>query len=189
MSRVTELTRQVEKQAEEIRVLRLQLESQSTIDATTGLLNRNGIIDSVDVSLRRLERQQEPFAVVVITIDALEDPWQHESNEVDKAMTDVGAAIKSALRGIDRVGRLSGGTFVAVLPLTGDGNYPSALDRLKDVIQSTKVNLSGTVIAMEPRLSVVHAVGGKSSTVDSVLGLITDGRKSGRKDTPAVFRI
>jgi diguanylate cyclase (GGDEF)-like protein len=186
--RVTELASLVEQQADEIRLLRLQLEVLSTVDGATGLLNRNGIVDTLDLALHRLRRQREPFAVISAIFDVLERGRDHDPDEMESALQHVAALFKTALRQMDRIGRLDGALFVAILPLTGSApDYQRALDRLASVLSAAPVVIGGADHEVNPRFTVVHVAGEEPPEVEDILGLLEAGRAAATVERPATF--
>jgi GGDEF domain-containing protein len=96
--------RRIAELEDEVRTLRLALDVSSSIDARTGLGNRNAIVDAIEDRSRWLERTDEPFGVAVLMFD----------HDVDGAH--VAAMMQAALRGVDSVASWGEWVVGAVLP-------------------------------------------------------------------------
>jgi len=112
--------------------LRLQLAVLASTDAATGLANRVGLLDSIEMATYRLARMQEPFAVVLMTFPQLEAIG--DEDDYLEAIRDVGALLAAGVRSVDKVGRETGSTFVSVL-----ANIPE--DHVEIVLQRTRASL------------------------------------------------
>ena len=124
--RLSRLEQRVRDLESENAHLRLQLHVLAATDSLTGLANRTGLADAVDMSLHRLARMGETFAVVFFRfpqLSVLSDGSGADSGEVaemTEAVRDLGALLAAGLRNVDRVGRIDDMTFAAVL-----SNIPS----------------------------------------------------------------
>jgi GGDEF domain-containing protein len=98
----------------------------------TGLANRIGLLDAIEMASFRLARMTEPFAVVTMRfpqLDVIDDAEEHL-----EAVRDIGALLAASIRSVDRVGRLDGSVFVSVL-----ANIPSK--DINIVLARTKASL------------------------------------------------
>jgi GGDEF domain-containing protein len=113
LARIRELELALRERTAEVRRLRLQMDVLAGTDAATGLANRNGILDLIDMALARLERNHEPFAVAAMGFPSL------EAREDDIDVSDiqhVSALLTAGLRRLDRMARIDVGVFAGVLP-------------------------------------------------------------------------
>lgn len=99
-----EAHRRIAELEDEVRSLRLALDVSSTLDTRTGLGNRNAILDAIEDRSRWLERNEEPFGVVVVMFD----------HHVDGAH--IAAMMQAGLRGVDSVASWGEWVIGAVLP-------------------------------------------------------------------------
>ncbi len=124
--RLSRLEQRVRDLESENAHLRLQLHVLASTDSLTGLANRTGLADTVDMALHRLARMGETFAVVFFRfpqLAVLSDESGTDGDEVaemTEAVRDLGALLAAGLRNVDRVGRIDDMTFAAVL-----SNIPS----------------------------------------------------------------
>jgi len=128
--------------------LRLQLAVFAATDPATGLANRIGLLDAIEMASYRLVRMAEPFAVVVTRfgqLDDIDDPEEHL-----EAVRDLGAMLAAGLRNVDRVGRIGASTFVSVL-----ANIP--LDHIDTVVSRTRASLRAMSNAAEVPADTIDA--------------------------------
>ncbi len=160
--RLSRLERRVRDLESENAHLRLQLHVLAATDSLTGLANRTGLADTVDMALHRLARMGETFAVVFFRfpqLSVLSDGSGADSGEVavmTEAVRDLGALLAAGLRNVDRVGRIDDMTFAAVLSnipsehvTTVIGRTISSLEALTDA-----AGVDGSVLA-----PVIRAIG------------------------------
>ncbi len=109
--RIAVLEAHLARRSAEVRQLRLQVDVFSTTDGATGLANRNGMADLIELALARLERRQEPFAIVAVGFPAL------EADDVSvEDVQHVSALVTAGLRRMDRAARIDHAVLAAVLP-------------------------------------------------------------------------
>ncbi|MCP3934277.1 MAG: GGDEF domain-containing protein [Actinomycetia bacterium] len=180
-----ELSTTEEKQRERIRDLesenahlRLQLAIMSSTDPVTGLANRAGVVDSIEVALNRLPRMREPFAVVGVRfpqIAILDD----EDLRVD-AVRDLGALLAAGLRNVDRVGRIDDTTFIAILANIPADHVSTVTGRTREMLGSL-VEVAGLPEStLKPGLCAVSVVDPETESnpmtlLDTVSTRLTDG--------------
>lgn len=95
--------------------LERQLRELATIDPLTKLLNRRGILDSLEQSLERQRRYGRSFVLYFIDVDGLKsanDHWGHETG--DLLLRDLAQRLGDVVRKGDQIGRLGGDEFLIV---------------------------------------------------------------------------
>jgi diguanylate cyclase (GGDEF)-like protein len=112
-----------------------RLVSEARIDPLTGMLNRRGFQERMDVELSRALREQSPLAAVAIDIDhfkRVNDDHGHELG--DRVLTWLGALIREQVRAVDVAARLGGEEFVLVLPGADAGEAATLADRIRALV-------------------------------------------------------
>jgi len=148
-----DLTKQIAELEEENADLRLQLAVLGSIDVATGLANRIGLLDAIEMASFRLARMAEPFAVVVMQfpqLDVIDDPEEHLD-----AVCDIGALLAAGMRSVDRVGRVEGSTFVSVLANIPSDDIPIVLRRSKASFKAVATAAGLTDDAIDPAVMAV----------------------------------
>lgn len=95
--------------------LEQKLRELASIDSLTQLLNRRGILASLEQNLERQRRYGRSFALFFIDVDGLKsanDHWGHETG--DLLLRDVAQRLSDVVRKGDQIGRLGGDEFLIV---------------------------------------------------------------------------
>lgn len=115
---------------------RKNAESDAFHDPLTDLLNRRGIMQSLENVLARRRKSEMPMAVAYFDLDkfkAVNDTFGHA--EGDRCLIKVSRAIRSCLRSNDIIGRLGGDEFLALLPCVDEAAAQATIKRLFDAIE------------------------------------------------------
>ena len=89
-------------------------------DTLTGCLSRGGVIEVLHAEIQRSQRQGHRLSCGMIDLDGLKRVNDGRGHlEGNHLLTAVGAALRSATRRYDAVGRIGGDEFLIVLPETG----------------------------------------------------------------------
>jgi len=99
---------------------RRHLREQSYVDELTGVLNRRGVLQTLDRELSRVSRSTAPLAVLALDVDdfkSINDTCGHAVG--DEVLRSIAAAVVGAVRTGDVVGRLGGDEFLVLLPGVG----------------------------------------------------------------------
>jgi diguanylate cyclase (GGDEF)-like protein/PAS domain S-box-containing protein len=99
-----------------VRHLHQQLESQAITDALTGLLNRRGFYQALEAALSRIQRSGQRMAVLYLDLDGfkrINASLGHAAG--DELLKRVGEQLKASLRPYDRLARMGGDEFTALL--------------------------------------------------------------------------
>jgi diguanylate cyclase (GGDEF)-like protein len=118
-----------------------RLAAEARLDALTGLLNRRGLDERLEVELARGVREMAPLAVAAFDIDtfkAINDEHGHDAG--DRVLVEVAGVLTSQSRAVDAVARTGGDEFVVVLPGAGLGDAQAFVER---VCARAAVSLSG----------------------------------------------
>jgi diguanylate cyclase (GGDEF)-like protein len=165
-----------------------QLESLSSTDALTGLLNRRGFETHLDLALARARRYGETGVVVYCDLDdfkGVNDRHGHVAG--DELLKRAAAALKNAVRDTDLVGRLGGDEFAVVLVNTAWQDGARRIRTLQWLLDGAGVVYRGHDIPLRISLGV-EPYGPQDTVIDLIyradMAMYYNKR---RKHVPAVF--
>ena len=122
-------------------------------DYLTGLKTRGYFEQQLELEIKRSERKQQKFALLMIDIDhfkQLNDRYGHHVG--DQVLRDVSAILMKDMREVDTVARYGGEEFVIVLPETSSAGARYVAERLRKSVEQAKF-FAGSATAVE-RLSI-----------------------------------
>ena len=120
------------------------LRSQSIRDPLTGLFNRRFMEESLELEIRRASRNQRPLGMIMIDLDHFKyfnDTFGHEAG--DLLLKELGALLKSNIRGEDIACRYGGEEFTLILPEGSSSVTRERAEFYKDAIQRMDVHFRG----------------------------------------------
>jgi diguanylate cyclase (GGDEF)-like protein len=123
VTRMAQLLRQVERQAEQVREL-------SRSDELTGLPNRRAWNDELPRALETARRDGRPLTVVLLDLDRFKlfnDAYGHPAG--DRLLKEASAAWHGELRKADILARYGGEEFIALLPGAGVEQASAVVER------------------------------------------------------------
>jgi diguanylate cyclase (GGDEF)-like protein len=124
MSELLESRRTVELQ-------RAEIDRSSRADALTGLPNRGAILARLEQEVAQARRYQHGVAVLVVDIDGFGAiNREHGIERADAALRELALRLRLRSREADALGRLSGDSFLAILPHTDERGVMSFGDAL-----------------------------------------------------------
>lgn len=109
-----------------------RLSNQARHDALTGVLNRQGLEEALDIEIARVRRQDSALCLAMLDIDnfkKINDSRGHAAG--DEALAHLAQVVRTALRPQDTLARYGGEEFVVILPDTGLDDGVLALHRLQ----------------------------------------------------------
>jgi diguanylate cyclase (GGDEF)-like protein len=109
-----------------------ELERLSLTDLLTGLHNRRYLLDAFDKEIRRADRHERPFCVLMIDVDAFKqynDRYGHPAG--DEVLERMGTVIPDATRDLDVIARYGGEEFIVLLPECELANAILAGERIR----------------------------------------------------------
>ncbi len=116
-----------------------RLETLAHTDPLTHLLNRRGLLVSLEAELDRVRRYNAPLGLLLIDLDhfkSVNDTYGHLVG--DEVLTEMGKLLQNATRSVDIVGRYGGEEFVVVLPETAVDGVMIFAQRIRDRIAAHK---------------------------------------------------
>ncbi|HTS87082.1 MAG TPA: diguanylate cyclase [Gemmatimonadales bacterium] len=117
---------------ETLREKNAQLERLSLTDPLTGLYNRRHLMTMLEAELRRGNRSDRGFAILMMDVDHFKtynDAFGHQAG--DDALMKVAGVLRTALREMDCPARYGGEEFVALLPDTTIDQAEEAAERIR----------------------------------------------------------
>ncbi|MDW5593853.1 GGDEF domain-containing protein [Conexibacter stalactiti] len=114
------------------------LEDQARVDPLTGLLNRRGFEERIELERRRAQRDRSSLAVATFDVDhfkAVNDVHGHDAG--DRVLAWVARVLTEHVRGIDVVARLGGEEFVVLLPRTEADGALALGERVREALTTT----------------------------------------------------
>jgi two-component system, cell cycle response regulator len=136
----------------------------ATTDALTGLLNRRAFLDSTTREVARARRYNDKLSVVLLDVDHfkhINDRRGHAAGDV--VLGAVGRLLASAVRTCDIVARWGGEEFVLVLPSTSLEGAEQVAERIREQLESAKINDgSGELIPVTASFGVAAYAGGET---------------------------
>ena len=109
-----------------------ELERLAVTDLLTGLHNRRYLLDAFDKEIRRADRRDRPFCVVMIDVDRFKqynDTYGHPAG--DQVLVGMGRVIPEATRDLDVAARYGGEEFIVLLPECEVANGVMAGERIR----------------------------------------------------------
>lgn len=182
---VERLRAEVRRLGEEIGFLRLQLDTLTTVDPATGVLNRNGFVDAIELALRRLDRLAEPFALTGVHLPGLPELAAADPDRGPESLRHVAALLSACVRSLDRVARLDERTFAVIAPTVSRRDHLVQLNRIRSVLTAATVipeELGGR--ELDVRLAVVVVEGVGEHRAEDVLGALLQALERARPDRP-----
>jgi diguanylate cyclase (GGDEF)-like protein len=110
-------------------------QQDSLTDPLTGLPNTRSLFQHMTRELARAQRVSAPVAVVVMDLDdfkEINDTYGHRAG--DRALRDVGSALRTAIRPYDTCVRYAGDEFIVVLSGCGAEEADAKRRELQDVV-------------------------------------------------------
>jgi diguanylate cyclase (GGDEF)-like protein/PAS domain S-box-containing protein len=135
-----------------------KLRHAALYDELTGLPNRTLLFDLLRAELARVDRHDQPFAMLYMDLDdfkQVNDRFGHEAG--DALLREVASRIRSGLRAGDVPARVGGDEFVALLPqVAGVEGAKAVADRVAEFLNRPHV-ISGTTLYCPASVGILMA--------------------------------
>jgi diguanylate cyclase (GGDEF)-like protein len=126
------------------------LERMAYADFLTGLLNRRGIIDRIEMERNRLGRSNGKIGVIVLDVDhfkKVNDDHGHYFG--DRALVHVANTIRGVMRSYDVCARWGGEEFLVIAPGIADAaTLVATAEKLRQGIARSPVSQDGTEVRL-----------------------------------------
>jgi hypothetical protein len=135
-----ELEEQLNAALDELERLKLTLEVVGTTDLDAGILNRTGILESLERGRRWMARRGDIYGLVVARFPLLRplDPADPKDLELIQHLA---ATIGAGVREVDEVGRIDDLTYAATLQDLKPGTIRIVVDRVRNLLTSTLTSM------------------------------------------------
>jgi diguanylate cyclase (GGDEF)-like protein len=144
------------------------LRRRCTYDAVTAVLSRAAIEEETVREMKRAHRSGLPLSVLLVDLDgfkAINDRYGHAAG--DDALRAAAETLVRLLRSTDRVGRIGGDEFLAILPDTGATEVLDLVNRLQLAWRRSPPRPRGIT---EPVLvSIGHATAQRGDSVTALV--------------------
>lgn len=128
------------------------IQHQALHDSLTGLPNRSLYMDRLQQAIRAAEREQKPFAVMMMDLNKfkwINDTLGHHVG--DLVLQEVAVRIKSTLRASDTISRFGGDEFLILLPGDDANKVIHVVDKIRHafetnlIIEGNSLNIEGSI--------------------------------------------
>ena len=109
-------------------------------DHLTGLKTRGYFEQQLDLEIKRAERKNEKFVLLMLDIDhfkCLNDSYGHHVG--DQVLRALAAVLVKDMRQVDTVARYGGEEFVMILPDTTEAEAVAVAQRIRKAVEQTKI--------------------------------------------------
>jgi diguanylate cyclase (GGDEF)-like protein len=127
-----EMVGRLRKTMQDLDARNRELERLAVTDLLTGLHNRRYLLEAFDKEIRRADRHERPFCVLMIDVDGFKkynDTYGHLAG--DEVLKGMGKVIPEATRDLDVVARYGGEEFIVLLPSCELPNAVLAGERIR----------------------------------------------------------
>ena len=157
------------KFATELAVANRRLQQAALTDALTGLPNRRHLMERMEQEWAIAARNQRPFALMMVDIDAFKQVNDVHGHEVgDQVLSKVAALLRQSARVEDVVGRLGGEEFVVVCPGANLAMGVRLAERLRQSLAQQMVQVGS--VSLQVTVSIgVSQQDSTTVTVDEVM--------------------
>lgn len=117
----------------ESELLQGQLESALAIDQTTGMPNKEALLQNLESQVSRSRRYNNQLSIVIMRIN---DINQFDEATADALLLSISQMLNDQVRWADMVGRLSHDAFLLILPETSGDACKSLTDNLRERLKN-----------------------------------------------------
>ncbi len=145
--------------ARNARLLR-DLAEQARVDPLTGLLNRRGLEERMEIEVTRALRRQAPMAVAMVDIDHFKSVNDEHGHEIgDRVLSWVGSVLARQSRGVDIAARAGGDEFAVLMPDTRAAEGRRFADRVREAVAGPDAAADRSQYGLPEALELTVSVG------------------------------
>lgn len=177
------LESEVAQRTLELREANEALAEAARVDHLTGLLNRRGFTEELELELGRELRTGRGFSVVLADVDNFKkfnDSNGHYCGDV--VLKQVATILSQRVRMMDCVARWGGEEFIFLLPETGAEGAAIIAEKLREVIESLPLHFEGQRLGITMTFGVAAHRGDESidMCIDRADTALYEGKAMGR---------
>lgn len=146
--RLTQLNNKLAKAHKQLTIKSKQLEMLSVTDSLTQTYNRLKMDSIIVDELKRSERYQQVFSVMMIDIDyfkKINDTFGHLAG--DQVLKEFTAILQKSVRKNDKLGRWGGEEFLVICPNTSIEEVNIVAEKLRAIIENIDFEITGHITA------------------------------------------
>jgi len=162
------------KRAEEERQLFIrELETLSSLDTLTGLLNRRMLFDRLSREIVRVRRYNVELALIFCDLDYFKEINDTHGHRVgDAVLQQTSEILRKSLRSSDIIGRYGGDEFLVILPGTSLKGAHDLAERIRAAVQDMQYEVcEGQSVSITMSIGVICYTGGEAD-VDALINRI-----------------
>ena len=132
-----------------LRVANRKLLLMSRLDPLTGALNRNAILDDLDLAFYRSGREKNPLCISLVDVDNLKELNQREGRAAgDRILQDIVRRINARIRRTDCLGRYGTDEFLVVLSGVDLNTGMGVCRRIRDTISEKEIAINDGTLSV-----------------------------------------
>ncbi len=155
---------------ETIVLQRAELEQLAEVDSATRVATRHAILTRLSAELAEARRYAHPIAIVLIDLDGLTGLNGRYGLPIgDAVLAELALRLRMRIREADGIGRLSGDTFIAILPHTDERGATVFADAVRTRLTARPVQTNAGPVHMTVSIGITVVRDGVSDGDDHEL--------------------
>ncbi|MGF1666426.1 MAG: hypothetical protein ACFCVC_09170 [Acidimicrobiia bacterium] len=153
---------------DELDRLKLTLEVVGTTDLDAGILNRTGILESLERGRKWMARRGDIYGLLVVRFPTIRSLDAADPNDLE-IIQHLAATIGAGVREVDEVGRIDDMTFASTLADLKPGTIQVVADRVADLLAKTLRSLPDLGQFKVGAVEVINAGHTSGTVLDSCI--------------------
>lgn len=115
-----------------------ELKTASTTDWLTNLFNYNGLVEHLEIEMKKAKRYNYPLSLIMLDVDLFKqvnDSYGHVAG--DELLKGLAEVISHNVRGADLIARYGGDEFALILPETNKAQAYLVAEKLRRKVETT----------------------------------------------------